>query len=307
MRVASAALAGACCIAWGLIGVKGLGVVGIVPPSGLGGVSSSPFIPISEAIGSAIRLAVDTINDKGLLLDEDLSLTLVPAASSSQALEALCSVLEAGNSTYGVVGPFLSSEASLLGSISNRFLFLPVVSYGAAAAPAEYDSTGTQGPGYLLRIQPNIDHQMLALTRLIVEMKIARDAEFGTSHPRERVAVLYTADEFGTSASKAFALAAGAEVVNPANDLSEPCIEIIAMSPVPVDAGEGGDFSVALAELSENQASITVLLAEGYDGAVVRGLLRQLHLARKNASPAIEHRGLCGVIRGVGPLLKQFV
>ncbi|CAM9888131.1 unnamed protein product, partial [Choristocarpus tenellus] len=140
------------------------------------------YFPLALAFGSILQLAVDTINSNR---DEvvPLSLKLVSAGSGSLALESLCSGLDSANSTHGVVGPILSSQASQLGSLSNRFWSLPIVSLTPPTAIV--DSAGIDGSigiagnvdrGFLSSVQPSIDGQMVALARLILDMKTARDA-----------------------------------------------------------------------------------------------------------------------------------
>lgn len=83
-----------------------------------------------------------------------------------------------------IVGPILSSQASLLETISNNFFGLPLVTPSASAARAEtYFTSGANsiegGASYLFGVQPDIFEQMNALTRLILDMKTERDSLHG--------------------------------------------------------------------------------------------------------------------------------
>lgn len=78
----------------------------------------------------------------------------------------------------------LSSQASILETISNDFFGLPLVTPSASVArAATYFASGAQGlgaePSFLLGIQPDIFEQMKALARLILDMKAERDTERG--------------------------------------------------------------------------------------------------------------------------------
>ena len=79
-------------------------------------------------------------------------------------------------------------STALLGSVSDQFLHLPVLSVGAPAARSEARDEAAEGEdgeaelaagGYLLHVQPPIVSQMQALVRLILDMKLARDAVDG--------------------------------------------------------------------------------------------------------------------------------
>ena len=74
----------------------------------------------------------------------------------------------------------LSSQASLLETISNDFFGLPLVTPSASAARAvTYFASGAQGfgegPSYLFGAEPDVFEQMKALSRLILDMKTERD------------------------------------------------------------------------------------------------------------------------------------
>ncbi|CAM9911125.1 unnamed protein product, partial [Choristocarpus tenellus] len=238
------------------------------------------YFPLAQAFGSILQLAVDTANSNS---DEvvPLSLNLGSTGSGSLVLESLCSVLDSTNSTHGVVAPLLSSQASLLGSLSNRFWSLPIISLTTPAAMVDFVGTGKNvDRGFLSSVQPGIDEQMAALTRLIVDMKTARDALDGRANPSERVAVLHTADSFGTAAAQAFALAAAEVSSNEqpwdSGGVGGAWVDVVTTVTVAmVGSGESGaDLSVALSELVEHEVSITVLLAEGFDGGTIRAVLR---------------------------------
>lgn len=73
-------------------------------------------------------------------------------------------------------------SSALLGSVSDQYLHLPVLSVGGTAARSEARDDAAEGEGeggYLLHVQPAIVPQMQALVRLILDMKLARDAVDG--------------------------------------------------------------------------------------------------------------------------------
>lgn len=90
-----------------------------------------------------------------------------------------------------MIGPFTSSPATLLESLSNEYLALPIVAPSAAAARVVYppglldNSLGEEEGGaetlssHLVGAQPDISAQMRAMARLILDMKAARDAVSG--------------------------------------------------------------------------------------------------------------------------------
>ena len=89
------------------------------------------------------------------------------------ALPSLCSAFQ-------VVGPMLSSQASLLETISNDFFGLPLVTPSASAARAvTFFASKVRGlrarPSFLFGVQPDILEEMKALARLILDMKTERD------------------------------------------------------------------------------------------------------------------------------------
>lgn len=78
----------------------------------------------------------------------------------------------------------LSSQASLLETVSNDFFGLPMVTPSASAARANtYFSSGAYGLGgegsYLFGVQPDVFSEMEALARLILDMKVERDLNRG--------------------------------------------------------------------------------------------------------------------------------
>lgn len=84
-----------------------------------------------------------------------------------------------------IVAPTLSSQASLLETVSNDFFGLPMVSPSATAArAATYFSSGARTLGgwegsYLLGVQPDVFLEMEALATLILDMKTERDLDRG--------------------------------------------------------------------------------------------------------------------------------
>lgn len=73
-------------------------------------------------------------------------------------------------STLGLYG------SAQVGSVSDTYLHLPILSVGGTRG-AGGDGEGTGG--YLLHVQPALVPQMKALVRLILDMKLARDAVDG--------------------------------------------------------------------------------------------------------------------------------
>lgn len=73
-----------------------------------------------------------------------------------------------------VVSTLSTASASLIGSLSNGYLSLPILNVGGNAARPE--SRNLTSGGYLLSLQPDIFLEMRALVRLILDMKMARDA-----------------------------------------------------------------------------------------------------------------------------------
>lgn len=76
-----------------------------------------------------------------------------------------------------------SYSTALVGSLSSEYLHLPMLSIAGTAARAEdhdgeEDGSGNNG-SYLLHMQPGIVSHMQAIVRLILDMKLARDAVDG--------------------------------------------------------------------------------------------------------------------------------
>lgn len=78
------------------------------------------------------------------------------------------------------------SSTSLLGSVSNSYWHIPILTSGPAngkRAEVEVDHTNdtTQGSehGYLLGIKPGLVAEMKGLVRLILHMKVKRDRQDG--------------------------------------------------------------------------------------------------------------------------------
>lgn len=74
---------------------------------------------------------------------------------------------------YQVLNLLGSSSSLLLGSMSNSYLHIPILNIrGIAGRPDSREDSG----GFLLGIKPDIVFEMKALVRLILDMKLARDA-----------------------------------------------------------------------------------------------------------------------------------
>ncbi|CAM9520701.1 unnamed protein product [Ascophyllum nodosum] len=232
-----------------------------------------------------MRLASDDINAGGSeslgLTEGDLQMVVARVNSGTQAMEGFCNALEAvgGNGTFGIVGPMMSSQASLLEIISNDFFGLPLITPAAIAARAEtYLSTGASGGGsYLMGLQPDVFAEMRALARLILDMKTERDRERGWYHHEEQVSVIYSRDTFGNIAASAFTQAVKNMIgINVDFDAAGPqpaTIEISSIAPLQVE--EGTNHRPVLRTILEKRTSIIVLLAEGYDGVFLRSVLTQ--------------------------------
>lgn len=90
------------------------------------------------------------------------------------------SILPLNFGAHQIVGPMLSSQASLIETMSNNAFGLPLVTPSASAArAATYFASRAQGlgtgPSFLFGIQPDIFEQMEALARLVLDMKTERD------------------------------------------------------------------------------------------------------------------------------------
>eukprot|EP00904_Undaria_pinnatifida_P014240 jgi/Undpi1/9947/HiC_scaffold_28.g12401.m1 len=181
-----------------------------------------------------------------------------------------------------IVGPMLSSQASLLETISNDFFGLPLVTPSASAARAvTYFASGAQGfgegPSYLFGAEPDVFEQMKALSRLILDMKTERDYARGWYQTTERVSVIYADDSYGPIAVSAFVRAARSTIgINiDYNAAGQMPSTIDIASTQPVEPTEGTDYRPTLETLMDDDATIIVLLAEGYDGVFVRSVLEQ--------------------------------
>ena len=72
-----------------------------------------------------------------------------------------------------------------MGSLSNSYLHLPILNVrGIAARTDSRDSSG--GGGFSLDVKPDIFPQMEALVRLILDMKLARDALDGRREEKRK-------------------------------------------------------------------------------------------------------------------------
>ncbi|CAB1099788.1 unnamed protein product [Ectocarpus sp. CCAP 1310/34] len=256
--------------------------------------TTSGYFPLSKALRSVMRLAVEDINGGALAatlsdapaasLDGNLTLSVVEVATGSRAIEGLCDALEyvGDNGTFGIVGPMLSSQASLLETVSNDFFGLPMVTPSASAARANtYFSSGAYGLGgegsYLFGVQPDVFSEMEALARLILDLKVERDLDRGWYRATERVSMIYTDDTYGTIAASAFVRAVRrTEGINIDSTAAGPMPSSIELAKSkPVNPTLGTDYRPTLSALVEDRASIVVLLSEGYDGTFIRSVLEQ--------------------------------
>ncbi|CBJ28350.1 conserved unknown protein [Ectocarpus siliculosus] len=176
----------------------------------------------------------------------------------------------------------LSSQASLLETVSNDFFGLPMVTPSASAARANtYFSSGAYGLGgkgsYLFGVQPDVFSEMEALARLILDMKVERDLDRGWYRTTERVSMIYSDDTYGAVAASAFVRAVrrteGMNIDSTAAGEMPSSIELAKSEPVNTILGT--DYRPTLSALVEDRASIVVLLSEGYDGTFVRSVLEQ--------------------------------
>eukprot|EP00904_Undaria_pinnatifida_P014241 jgi/Undpi1/9948/HiC_scaffold_28.g12402.m1 len=176
----------------------------------------------------------------------------------------------------------LSAQASLLETVSNDYLGLPLVTPSASAARAStYFASGAQGlgvgPSFLFGMQPDIFEQMKALARLILDMKTERDSARGWYKTTERVYMIYPEDTYGPIAASAFIRAVRSTIgINvDSNAAGEFSSTIDLAESHPVEASVGTDYRPTLLSLLEKGASIVVLLAEGFDGTFVRSVFEQ--------------------------------
>lgn len=102
---------------WDAVAVGGSSLIALtIPQRGLptnssGSESEGFFFPLSQALTSVMRLAVDDVNareDIGLLAGENLTLAVFGVEAGSGAMEGLCDALEAvgENGTFGVSARF---------------------------------------------------------------------------------------------------------------------------------------------------------------------------------------------------------
>eukprot|EP00752_Nemacystus_decipiens_P006992 g6271.t1 len=261
-----------------------------------GGEDGAGYFPLAGALSSVARLAVEHLDEAAAasLPTGNFTLSTEVVNEGIGAVADLCLALDRDEDTVAVISTLGTYSSALLGSVSDQYLHVPVLSVGGTAARSEArdDAAEAEGEGgYLLHVQPPIVPQMQALVRLILDMKLARDAVDGRSETTERVWVVHTSDTFGTIATAAFnAATASVSVALP--DTSSEADD---------DGGEGGEeevratvevagtvvlaasseatFESELATLVDEEVSIVVLLAEGFDGAVVRTVLSQANEA----------------------------
>ncbi|CAM9260924.1 unnamed protein product [Chrysoparadoxa australica] len=219
----------------------------------LGVVPSTTDGEFGTTLWSVMELAVASVNAEGVLpVGYTLEINRVEGGGSAEACaDNVCTALTdpaITNGVHGIVGPLLASEASLLGHLASEFVHLPVVSY-AAAVPSDLSSP------YVWRVQPKTLDQMKSLVRLILQNKELR--EDSVRHPSERVAMLYSADEYGNGAALAFVQAV-AEV----NDEFAQTSAEVAVT-LQFDESLGGDFRSRLAKVPD-VSRVMVLLTEGY-------------------------------------------
>lgn len=103
---------------WDAVAVGGSSIIALtIPPqrdfptNSSGSESEGFFFPLSKALASVMRLAVDDVNareDIGLLAGGNLTLTVFGVEAGSGAMEGLCDALEAvgENGTFGVSARF---------------------------------------------------------------------------------------------------------------------------------------------------------------------------------------------------------
>lgn len=245
------------------------------------------YTALSNALGSVIRLAVEDVNAEGTLLESgyNLTVTVLEQTTLAGTVQTVCNLITTSGNIYGVIGPFLSSQAALLESLANDHLALPIVAPSAAAARAVNPSVRDVGGkadrssdwSYLVGVQPDIFQQMQAMATLILNMKATRDSARGWSYSSERVFVVHTDDLYGLAATRAFVRAAqdstGVNLGGLDEEPSLTTIELVATETISANAGS--DFRPSLKALLDRGASIIVLLAEGHDGSLVREVFRQ--------------------------------
>ena len=94
-----------------MVGVGGSSIIALTLPqrdlpTSTSGSESDGFFPLSKALTSVMRLAVDDVNAGGVgpLTGENLTLSVFGAKTGTRAMEGLCDALEAvgENGTFGV-------------------------------------------------------------------------------------------------------------------------------------------------------------------------------------------------------------
>eukprot|EP00903_Cladosiphon_okamuranus_P006970 g6784.t1 len=274
----------------GLI-TEGSNVVMLVQEEGGDG---GGYFPLAGAVSSATRLAVEHLQEAqaaAAAAAPGVTLSTEVVDEGVRAVADLCVALDRDEDTVAVLSPLGTYSSALLGSMSDHYLHLPVLSVAGTAARSERRDDAAEGQGgYLLHVQPAIVPQMQALVRLILDMKLARDALDGRSETTERVWLVHTSDTFGTIATAAFNTATKTvSVALPETDTSTETDDgseeevvratVEVAGTVVLAASSEATFDSELALLVAEEASIVVLLAEGFDGAVVRTVLDQANEA----------------------------
>eukprot|EP00904_Undaria_pinnatifida_P014239 jgi/Undpi1/9946/HiC_scaffold_28.g12400.m1 len=103
------------CHRWEGVGVGGSHIIALTLPqsdlsAGTASNESDGYFPLSKALTSVMRLAVDDINAAGVesLTLGNLTLSVVGVKTGTRAMEGLCEALESvgANGTFGVSGAF---------------------------------------------------------------------------------------------------------------------------------------------------------------------------------------------------------
>ncbi|CAM9847215.1 unnamed protein product [Pylaiella littoralis] len=270
-------------------------LVVLLPPDGA---EAGGYFPLAGALESVTRLAAEHVNEDESLLNGTITLSVQAAEEATVAVAGLCAAIDSSDrstsrsngSNVAVVSALGTYSTAFLGSLSDEYLHLPILNVGSTAAGSESrDDAGSEG-GYLLHVRPAILPQMQALVRLILDMKLARDALDGRSETTEQVWILHTSNIYGTSATAAFNAAAktisvalpdassdSSAIDDGSEETARATVEITGT--LVLAASSEATFDAEMATLIAEEASIVVLLAEAFDGAMVRTVLSQAHTA----------------------------
>jgi branched-chain amino acid transport system substrate-binding protein len=221
-----------------------------------------------QGMDNAIQMAVDQINESGML--GDMTLELLSADSTGSAdvgqEEAVRLIEEEGVSA--LIGAFQSAVTANVATVSAREGVPMVVSVAAATAITEQgrDADGNQ---WTFRIQPNADVMGVSAARYLAEMGTAYDVPVGS------VGYMH---EGGTDYGRSVYGAFEAEAVNQEIEIGETIAY---------------DFGV------EYTTDVTLLSASAFDAVLVTGYYGDgLSIAQTMEDVALDTQFVMGVAQG---------